>query len=145
MIRREAPVAPLCLIGQIAAIPSRHNDISKQQIDGFVRSQKIKRSLSVWRSDHVIVQTTQYLRQIRPDVGIIFYDQNGLGFLSADYGLMHFNNFVLRVSPQPGKVNFDCGALIQLAIDFYVAAGLLDEAVNLTLNRDPYLGPVLSS
>ena len=65
----------------------------------------------VWRGDHVIVQTTQYVRQIRPDVGIIaFHDQNGLGFLSADYGLMHFNNFVWRVSPQPGKVNFDCGA-----------------------------------
>src|SRR4029450_8390390 len=69
--------------GQVATVPARHDDVGEQQIDWSLGSQEFEGSVSVRRSDDAIVQTPQYVRQIRAHIGVIFHNQNNFGSRGA--------------------------------------------------------------
>ena len=105
---------------ELAAVDPGHHHVGEHQIDAAVLLQQDgERALRVAGGQHAIVQTTQKLGQVAPQVGIVLDDKDGLATLGLGHKVLA--PIVLGFVPdQAGEVHLDRRALADLAVDLDV-------------------------
>src|SRR5215204_5760376 len=84
------------------------------------------------RKQHGISKPAQYFSQVSPQIGVVLDDQYGFAAVAVDNDIGLFRFVLLGAAEVSRQVNFYGRAMIDFAVNFYVTAGLLDEAVDLT-------------
>src|SRR6202021_2026429 len=86
---------------------------------------------TIGRLQHPVSQLAQNAAGVRPDVDVIFNSENRLAIATLGNSRYRFGGLGRFIRIQARQINFDRSALSNLAVNSYVTAGLLHEAIDL--------------
>src|ERR1700733_12768352 len=86
---------------------------------------------TIGRLQHPVSQLAQNAAGVRPDVDVIFNSENRLAIATLGNSRYRCGGLGRFIRIQARQINFDRRALSNLAVNSYVTAGLLHEAIDL--------------
>src|SRR5580704_4081001 len=125
-------VQNLELVGELAPVHSGQNDVGQQQIEFSLLDQR-ERLLGIVGLLNFVVKLAQRIDNIMSHVIVVLDDKNAFAGGALDDRRLRAFDFVpgRLIADQPRQIDFDRRALAEFAVDLYVTARLLDEAIDL--------------